>query len=824
MNRVMNGRTFVSCPVLALMLFTQGLMFPPIKAQQKAPAQPGSVLRVAGLKDKVIVRRDERRIPYIESRNEGDLYLAQGYLTASDRLWQMDLLRRTARGELSEILGRATLEQDKIHRVYGFAAITESLIKNMPSPVRAQFEAYAAGVNAYIDSCDANCLPAEFRILQYRPQPWRAADSLLIGKLMAEALTTSWQSDLMRAARSDLPNDVREALNNRPSPWDVPIVGKDSSDNKAASNKNTFSDPALFGDKSYATTSSSETWGEVYLLTEAINDSLKRAGLFSSELAASNNWVVSGNRTASGKPLLANDPHLDPSAPSIWYLTHLSMPGLRVAGVTFPGMPGIIIGHNERIAWGMTNLGADVQDLYVETFDKQNGKLYLTAGGWREAEVRHEEIRVRKGVSDPSLETVAFDVTTTSHGPIIFERDSKRYALRWVALDTQASELGAFYLINRALNWTEFREALRDFPGPAQNFIYADVEGHIGYYGAGRIPIRWTGDGSLPYDGAKSDGDWSSFISFEALPRVYDPPSGIIVTANNRIVGLDYPNHLTGDWAPPYRARRIFDLLKDKPKLTAEDFRKIQSDIYTISGATFARQFVKIVRAVSHQPNDAGLKETIEGLEKWDGNMNAESQAPVILSEIRATFRRRILTAVLGQARAEQASRDISSTFTDYLITEQPRQWLPKEFAGYAELLMACEKDARESLFKRFGTDRSEWKWGRIAVARFVHPLAVVPMTGAKFAIPAFPFNGSNGTFPTVNVGSSVSMRLIADTGDWNKTQQGIALGQSGDPQSPHWTDQLNDWKAVTTHLFPFSREAVASAQKETLELLPLKR
>ena len=274
MNRVMKGRASVYYLLLTLMLLTQGIMFMPIRAEQKYPALAGTVLRVVGLKDQVIVRRDGRDIPYIESENEADLYLAQGYLTASDRLWQMDLLRRTARGEMSEILGRATLEQDKIHRTYGFAAITESLIKNMPAPVRAQFESYAAGVNAYIDSCDANCLPAEFRILQYKPQPWRAADSLLIGKLMAESLTTSWQSDLMRAARADLPNDVREALGNRPSPWDVPIVGSDASDNKASSNITRLADPTRFGVKSYAERSNSETWGAVYSLTEAINDSL----------------------------------------------------------------------------------------------------------------------------------------------------------------------------------------------------------------------------------------------------------------------------------------------------------------------------------------------------------------------------------------------------------------------------------------------------------------------------------------------------------------------------------------------------------------------
>jgi penicillin amidase len=770
------------------------------------------------LKDRVIVRRDVRSIPYIEAANESDLYFTQGYVTASDRLWQMDLLRRTASGELAEILGRPVLEQDKLYRTYGFAAISQSLLDTLAAPVRAQFEAYSNGVNAFINSCDANALPLEFRTLQYKPKPWKPADSLLIGKLMAAALSTSWQMDMMRASRNDLPRELREVLNTKTSPLDVPIVGKDPASKATRINRKS-STAFVSSDRQL------HDAGEVMSsIAEVSQDSLRRVGLFASELAASNNWVVSGKRTASGKPLLANDPHLDPSVPSIWYMTHLSMQRLRVAGVTFPGVPGIVIGHNDRISWGMTNLGADVQDVYAETFDKQNTRLYLTPGGWQPCEVRSESIKIRKGSNDPSTETINFDVTSTSHGPIIFEKDSVRYSLRWVAINTLASELEAFYGVNRARNWKDFCEALRDFPGPSQNFIYADVEGHIGYYGAGTIPIRKTGDGSLPYDGSKDSGEWTGFIPFDELPHLYDPPSGVIVTANNRVVGLDYTHHLTSDWAPPYRARRILDLLKEKSKLTAEDFRKIQGDAYSLSGVIFAQNFLKAVRSNTQIASNPSLGETIRLLESWDGNVKADSRAVVLLAEIRTIFRRRILTDAIGQIRANQSSNDIAGTFIDFLITEQPKEWLPKEFASYNELLIACEKDARESLARRFGADPLEWKWNRIAIGRFPHPLSAIPTTGTKFTVPPLALNGSNGTFPTVNVGVSVSMRVIADPGDWDKTQQGIAMGQSGDPTSPYWTDQLDDWKAVTTQIFPFTKTAVANAQKKIVELVPLKQ
>jgi len=536
--------------------------------------------------------------------------------------------------------------------------------------------------------------------------------------------------------------------------------------------------------------------------------------------AVSNNWVASGARTASGKPLLANDPHLPASAPSIWHMAHLSAPGLNVAGVTAPGAPGIIIGHNELIAWGVTNLGPDVQDLYLEKFSADKKNFYETPTGLREAQVRCEEIKVRKNFTDAATETETLEVTVTRHGPVILERDGNRYALQWTALDPQASDFDAFYKLNRARDWDEFRAALSDYKGATQNFIYADTKGHIGYYGAGLIPTRKSGDGSIPYDGATDAGEWTGFIPFADLPHVYDPPSGLIVTANSRVVGRSYPYHLTHEWADPYRARRIFDLLNGKRKLTAGDYRAAQGDTYSIGGASFAREASKLGRDAAG--TDEKFRASLALLETWNGRVDSDSRAAPLVAEMRTSFRKRILTAALGEARAQQFRWASSALFIDRLAVERPAEWLPREFKNYNELMRACVQDAREALSKRLGADETQWTWGRYAQARFQHPLAIIPFVGQQFAVAPFPLNGSGGAAgATPNVGASVSMRLIADASDWDQTQQGITLGESGDPTDPHWTDQLADWRAATPRTFPFSPKAVVAAAKETLLLTP---
>jgi penicillin G amidase len=793
-------RAFLLTLAMAALLWC--VFTPASSVSSQSAATATQSLQVTGLRARVTVRRDERSIPYIEAANDEDLYFAQGYVTASDRLWQMDLQRRTARGELSEIFGQATLAQDKLHRTFGFGRVIDQAAANLDPKFNVAVTSYAKGVNAFIDSLTDQTMPPEFRLLQYKPRPWTSADSLAVGALMAEYLSSTWQVDVMRASLASLPREKRDALLPDTSPLDVLVVGTDRRVRGVSPTGKEGVSPGILA--------------ELEKLNDAQQRSFELLGLAPPALEAihaSNNWVVSGKRTATGKPLLANDPHIPASAPGVWYLTQLIAPGLHVAGVTFPGLPGIVAGHNEHIAWGVTNLGPDVQDVYIEKFDKANPTKYQTPSGLRDAEVRPEQIKVRKSFTSAATDAQTVDVTVTRHGPIILEKDGTRYALRWSLLDPATLQTGGIFNLNRARNWKEFTAALSTYRGPTQNFVYADVNGHIGYYGAGLIPIRKSGDGSVPYDGATDDGEWTGFIPFDKLPHVYDPPSGMIVTANQRVVGSSYPYFVSHVWASPYRARRIFDLLSAKSKLTTDEFRKIQGDVYSISGKTFAEQAAKSLRSAGFQPSSF-----ISELESWDGRMSADSRMAVMVSQMRLAFRQRVVSAAIGPDLARIYGWPEADVLIDRLIAEQPREWLPKDFATYADLFKASYEDARQVLTKNLGEDETKWSWGAQAKARFTHPLAAAPLIGAQFIIAPFPQNGSGGT---VNVGSAVSMRFIADLSDWNNSQHGIPLGQSGLPNSPHWKDQLDDWRNVTPRAFPFTKAAIEGATKETVVLMP---
>lgn len=794
-----------------IFLFVFAFLLAPITAQDQSPPN----LKLKGLKERATITRDERGIPYIDAKNDEDLYFAQGYATAADRLWQMDLFRRTARGELAEVLGagpnNVALDQDKLHRTYGFAQAAEAEVAQASPKSLAVLEAYARGVNAYAASLDAKSLPPEFQILQYSFRPWTPADSFIIGKIFFEALSDTWRLDVMRQALSSLPAEKRNALLTSTSPIDVLVVGKD-----------TKARPASVKTAQRQTPLSGEALTALAQNQSIAAAALDRIGFYADGLAASNNWVISGSHTVTGKPLLANDPHLRPTAPSIWHMVHLNGPGIRVAGITAAGIPGVVIGHNDRIAWGFTNVGPDVQDLYIEKFDPANPKRYQTPQGWQDAVVRQEQIKVRKGFTSSEFDTVTHEVTVTRHGPIIFEADGKRYALRWTALDPKLNRPDLQYAMNRARNWKEFNAALEAFTAPTQNIVYADVDGHIGYHAAGVVPIRKSGDGSVPYDGSTDAGEWTSYIPIAKLPTVYDPPSGIIVTANQRIVGMDYPYFLTNSWAQPYRARRIFDLLNEKPKHSIEDFRRILGDVYSIAGVLFAQEAVKLLRP-KLTDSDEKLRATLDAFEKWDGRVNAESTVAPIVSQMRLTFRSKILAAALGPDLVRNYGWSNFDTTLDRIIKDRPAEWLPKETASYEDLMRLSYTEAIANLTRTLGADESKWTWGEMAKARFPHPLGGAPLIGAQFTVPPFPQNGTGGLLgATVNVGASVSMRLIADLSDLDKTQQGIALGQSGLPKSPHWTDQLADWRAVTPREFPFTAGAVTKAAKETLTLEPM--
>lgn len=753
-----------------------------------AMAQPATLQ--LGVKDIVDVTRDGRGVPYITAKNEDDLYFVQGYVTAGDRLWQMDLMRRVARGETAEIFGKATLEEDKRWRRFGFSAVADESLKYLSPELRAALESYSAGVNAYIGSLPDDKLPVEFRILQYKPRKWMPADSLIIGKILADALSSTWRLDLLKASMASLPKDKYDDLANVRSEYDVVLFGKDIETKRA-----------MAADTSVKI--GHDLLSKADRIQSTRRASLDRVGFYAEELAASNNWVISGKRTADGKPILANDPHLRPSAPGIWYLTHLDSPAVRVAGVTFPGVPGIVLGHNERIAWGATNVGPDVQDLYLETMNEA-GEV-KTPDGWAKPGSRKETIHVRANPLKPDTTPEVIDVLETLNGPVILEDGAKRYSLRWTAIDPKNNDFAAFFLLNRARSWTEFRSALSTYRGASQNFVYADVDGKIGWQIAGAIPVRRSGDGSLPYDGSTRDGDWTGIIPFDELPSVFDPPGGFIVTANQRTVGSDYKYpQLVREFAPPWRARRLYDLLSSQRRSTVKTVEDAQFDAFNLPLSGLAAEIVK---------QSAARPETVEMLRGWDGVMAPDSRAALYVNEIRECLAKKI-----ADENAPAPAYLIRERVLHWAIKEKAARWLPKAFSDYPTFIRSCDEDAEASLGKRFGADRSKWTWGAISAARLAHPLAGVPLIGGQFATPSKPLFGSG---QTPNVASAVSMRFIATPGNWDDTQLIIPLGQSGDPKSGHYTDQFEKYSSGQNISLPFSKEAIQKVSAATIRIVP---
>ena len=753
-------------------------------------------LSVTGLKESVTVRRDARSIPFIEAKNDADLYFAQGFITAQDRLWQMELLRRVSRGELSEIFGKQVLEEDKMWRRYGFSKIAEESLPLLTPNLRTALENYSRGVNAYIATLNKETLPIEFKILQFSPREWKPTDTIALGKILADGLSSTWRQDLVRASISSLPQDKLNDLLNQVTNYDVVLFGNDK---KAVAEMLKHRD---FDSETQRLNLSANLFADKQ--EEVRKSSLSRIGFYAEELAASNNWVISGKRTADGKPILANDPHLPPTAPGIWYLSHLSAPDMRVSGVTFPGVPGIVLGHNELIAWGATNVGPDVQDLYVEEFNA-DGK-YKTPNGFIAPTIRREEIKVRPNPFKTETEIVIFEVIETRNGVILTEQGEKKYALKWTARDPKNQEFEAFFLMNRARNWKDFQEALKTYGGAAQNFVYADTKGNIGWYAAGRIPIRKTGDGALPYNGATDEGAWTGFIPFAELPHLYNPAENFIVTANQRTIGTSYKyfGEIARDAANPWRARRIYDLLKDNRKVSIDDVRDVQHDVLNLPFSIFAKEIVKL---------NAASVETLTVLKDWDGRTTADSKAAVLVNEIRNCTANKI-----AEENKPVPSSLIRERLLYWIISQNSARWLPKSFANYTDLLKICDAEARTNLAKpnRLGADESKWFWGNVFVANFMHPLSIAPLIGAQFQLR---FTNVNGSGQTPNVGSYVSMRHIASAGNWDATRHVIPLGQSGNPQSPHFKDQFEAWRTGTPAIFPFSKQAVEQATKEVWTL-----
>ncbi|HEX9759925.1 MAG TPA: penicillin acylase family protein, partial [Candidatus Acidoferrales bacterium] len=512
--------------------------------------QLAGAISLPELKQDVTVERDAWGVPRIRAASLEDLVTAQGYIVAQDRLWQMDLLRRVAAGELSEIFGPATIATDRQNRTLGFRRVAEQTLETLSAEERLLLDAYARGVNRFIED-HAGKLPWEFTVLRYHPRPWQPTDTLLVGAYMYETLTSTWPAELNRATVTEkVGPELARDLFTVDSPLDRFIVGGEATGPTRAS----LSPPSRV-DSGHALASIREQVEAMF---------------------GNNNWVVSGAHTYSGKPLLANDTHLPLQVPSIYYTIHLTAPGWDVKGFTLPGSPLVVIGHNQRIAWGFTNNGADVQDLYTIHFSATNPDEYRYNGQMLRAERRFEAIRVR-GQDD-----VSHEVVVTRHGPIV-ERDASRaYALRWTALEPRGLRI-TYWLLGRAQNWEEFRDILRQSGGPAQNVVYADVDGNIGFAVGALVPVRKQGDGSVPVPGDTDAHEWTGYIPFDELPHILNPPGGIIATANARVVGPGYRWYLTDRWGSAHRTSRIYELLESGKKFRPQDFLAIQTDIVSLS-------------------------------------------------------------------------------------------------------------------------------------------------------------------------------------------------------------------------------------------------
>jgi len=785
------------------------------------PQLDGNVA-LPGLQKEVIVERDRWGVPHIRANSVEDLAEAQGYVMAQDRLWQLDLLRRVARGQLSEILGKSTLAIDKDFRTMEFGRAADRELASMDADTRALLEAYARGVNHFIEQ-HRDHLPLEFSLLAYKPQPWQPADSLTITGYMYRTLTNVWQNELDRATvEARVGPDRAKDLFSVEASMDHFVIGDPNVPNDGSQRSHVQTDQDDDDDDDEADTVlkaglrlDESSAGRFPDLTSAlasdVRDSLLDIQQDVRQSLGSNNWVVNGSHTANGKPLLANDTHLELGLPPIWYEVHVTAPGWNVKGFTLPGAPLVIIGHNERIAWGFTNNGADVQDLYIETFNPSAQDEYRVRGEWIKAQVYDEIIHI-KGDDDEHLK-----VTVTRHGPVVRRDGDKGYALRWTA--TEPGGLANSYnSLGKARNWEEFRNLMKHVWGPAQNTVYADVDGNIGYVMAARVPIRKKGRGQIPEPGDSDDYEWTGYIPFEQLPQALNPDSGLIVTANARVVGPSYKPYLTDRWEEPYRTARIYELLRDKGALRPQDMLKVQTDTYSYPHAFLADQLSAASKTA--QPKDDRTKKLIDGLKDWNGIADGDSPEVSFLEETRRAAIEIVLEPYLGKETGLYTWR--KTAFLQRILTERPAKWLPVGYKTYDELLVAAADRAVAVLAELSNKSRvDDWAWKRFDALDMVHPLGRSGLLKTFLSITGKPQSGTAYSPRAATKHHGPAMRFVANLGNWDDSIMLIPGGQSGQPGSAHYADQFPYWYEGRTIYQPFSDAAEASSRKHTLTLKP---
>lgn len=786
------------------------------------PQLDGS-LSLPGLKSEVTVERDNWGIPHIRASSVEDLAEAQGFVTAQDRLWQMDLLRRAARGQLSEVLGTATLAIDKDFRVLNFSRAAEVDMQMMSPEVRRVMEAYARGVNHFIE-LQSTKLPIEFTLLNYKPRPWQPSDSLVLACYMYRTLTDTRQKEMRRAiVTAKVGPELAKDLFSADASMDHFVVGdagggrdphaaraSDDPDNEDDSSDAEDVLKADRGLNSLPTTAGLPDLTSV--LANEVRDWLSESQRQIRQSLGSNNWVVSGEHTATRKPLLANDMHLELTLPPIWYEVHLTAPEWNVKGFSLPGAPMVVVGHNDRIAWGFTNNGADVLDLYVETFNPRNADEYRVNGEWKKANVYDEVIKV-KGRPDEHLRLVV-----TRHGPVVHREGDKSYAMRWTVLEPGA--LCTFYnWLGKAQNWSEFRETMKGIWGPGQNVVYADVDGNIGYILGAHVPVRKKGHGEVPVPGDTDDYEWTGYIPFEQLPQVFNPESGLIVTANARVTGPEYRPYITDHWEEPYRTARIFDLLHDKQDLRPEDMLKVQADTYSYPHVFLAEQLVAAAKVT--QPKDERSKKLIQQAKDWNGMADANSPVVTFLDATMYRALHLILEPQLGNDTDIYQWRSIA--FLQRVLTERPAKWLPADYKTYDELLSAAADQAVNRLQERTkDKDPDDWAWKRFNYLDMLHPIGREGLLKKLLSITNQAQSGTEYSPRAASRDHGPSERFVANLANWDESIMLITGGESGQPGSEHYRDQYSYWFEGKAIYAPFSDQAEAKMKKHTLTLKPV--
>lgn len=798
------------------------------------PQLDGTV-SVSGISGPVDIIRDRDAVTHVFAATRLETFFGLGYAHAQDRLWQMEFQRRVGHGRLSEVFGTATLATDRFLRTLGTGRAARSAWEALPANAKTDINSYVAGINSFISTHHGRALPLEFTVLRFEPEPWSGPDVLAWVKMMAWDLSKNYSLELLRhdvlqtvgADRTaDLfppyPANGLTILTARDMPW---MKSNAAQAFRPAADRQ----PAPPGNR--AEDGGHDSWLNAFASTP-----LPGVG----GALGSNNWVVDGTMTASGKPLLANDPHLGAQMPSLWYLAHLSAGDFDVIGATLPGTPAIAIGRNRHIAWGETNVMSDVQDLFRERLDSTGTRVEFR-GAQEPLQLVRERITVK------GAPPVVLDVRVSRHGPLISDAINANnaastrvprpaplepLAFRWTALDREDQTILAFLNLNQARNWNEFTAALRDFVVPSQNFVYADVDGHIGYYAPGHFPVRASGNGAAPAEGWTGAADWTGWVPFEELPHAFDPPEHFVASANERPVPTDYPRVLSGEWTEPYRAQRIIDLLTRNTAVKPDDFAAMQSDTVSLH----AQALLPVLLGRIH-PADARDQQAVAILRQWNGDARGDSAAAAIFQAWYFELVPAVVLDKLGpQLTASYQELDRSSYVSRFIartFATADNSWCHDEQTKARE---SCDDRALgalhaglDKLSSRLGSDLSRWRWQDVHTAVFAHStLDTVPVLGRLLRRSA----PHGGDWSTVNVGpvfaprpfeqhSVPGYRQIIDLSPANDSRFLEAVGQSGNVFSPHYDDGLPAWSAGQYRKMQTERHEIEQRALGRLRLVP---